>query len=255
MSSRSVTFQTTAFQTETFRSGDSLVEFVAGAVETHFGEVVPEDLILAVTSKVVSIAEGRIVPRKSPHADDKAEKHALIRAESEEFLGETLFGVALTIKHGILIPSAGIDESNSEGGGFILFPVDPYASAEKLGRALRARWKVKRLGIILTDSHTQPLRRGVTGIGLSHWGFRATKNHIGRKDLFGREVKMTHVNALDALAVAAVYVMGETDERRPVALIQGSGVEFTDATSPEEIRIPLDEDLYGHLLFRRPSGK
>jgi F420-0:gamma-glutamyl ligase len=158
--------------------------------------------------------------------------------------------VSLTIKHGILIPSAGIDESNSEEGAYILFPEDPYASAEILGSALRTRFGIRRLGIIITDSHTQPLRKGVTGIGLSHWGFRATKNYVGRKDLFGREIKMTHVNALDALAVAAVYAMGETDEQRPIAVLEGTEVEFTDATSVDEIRIPVEEDLYGHLLFK-----
>jgi uncharacterized integral membrane protein (TIGR00697 family) len=234
-------FRVVPFRTEVFSAGQDLVDFVVRSVPK---ERVREGMILAITSKIVSLAEGELVTRAA------VEKGALIRREADTFLGETLYGVALTIKHGILIPSAGIDESNSADGSFILFPKDPYASARRLHAALRERWDVKDLGILITDSHTQPLRKGVTGIGLSHWGFRATRNLVGTADLFGREMKMTHVNVLDALAVAAVYAMGEVAERRPLAIVYGSGAEFTETTARAEIEIPVEEDLYGHLLFK-----
>ncbi len=233
-------FRVVPVATEIFRSGTDLVEFVARSIPR---DLVREGIVVAITSKIVSLAEGAIVPRAG------IDKHELIRRESEVFLGETLFGVALTIKHGLLIPSAGIDESNSADGGYILFPNDPYASARRIQAALREKWGLERLGIVITDSHTQPLRKGVTGIALSHWGFKATRNLVGEKDLFGREIKMTHVNVVDALAGAAVYEMGEVSECRPLAVIYGSGAEFVETTSIEEIRISPEEDLYGHLLF------
>jgi F420-0:gamma-glutamyl ligase len=229
-----------ALQTEIFNLGGDLTEFVVRSVPGH---KVAEGMILAVTSKIVLLAERAIVPRS------ETEKGPLIRREADVFLGETLFGVALTIKHGILIPSAGIDESNSADGAFILFPKDPYASAQRLHGALQKAWNLKNLGIIITDSHTQALRKGVTGIGLSHWGFRATRDLVGTNDLFGREMKMTHVNVLDALSVATVYAMGEVAERRPLAIVYESGAEFTTSTSAAEIAISREEDLYGHLLF------
>lgn len=235
-------FRVVPIRTEVFSVGRDLAEFVVASISR---ERVSEGMVLAITSKIVSLAEGAVVARSA------TEKGPLIRREAEVFLGETLFGVALTIKHGILIPSAGIDESNSVDDAFILFPKDPYASARRLHAELRVKWGLRDLGIIITDSHTQPLRKGVTGIGLSHWGFRATRDLVGTKDLFGREMKMTHVNVLDALAVSAVYAMGEVAERRPLAVIYGSGAEFTDSTSSAEIAIPRDEDLYGHLLFPR----
>lgn len=235
-------FRVIPIRTEVFTAGQDLVDFVVASVPR---ERVAEGMILAITSKIVSLAEGAVVARS------KTEKGPLIRKEAEVFLGETLFGVALTIKHGILIPSAGIDESNSADDSYILFPKDPYASARLLHAGLLAKWGLRELGIIITDSHTQPLRKGVTGIGLSHWGFRATRDLVGTKDLFGREMKMTHVNVLDALAVSAVYAMGEVAERRPLAIVYGSGAVFTASTSSSEIAIPREEDLYGHLLFPR----
>ena len=233
-------FRVIPLRTEVFSAGEDLVDFVVRGVPR---ERVAEKMILAITSKIVSIAEGALVPR------GEIGKPELIHREAEAYLGETLYGVALTIKHGILIPSAGIDESNSVDGAFILFPKDPYASARRLHAALRKAWGLHDLGIIITDSHTQPLRKGVTGIGLAHWGFKATRDLVGESDLFGREMKMTHVNVLDALAVSAVYGMGEVAERRPLALIYGSGAEFTETSSQTEIAIPREGDLYGHLLF------
>ncbi len=155
----------------------------------------------------------------------------------------------LTIKHGLILPSAGIDESNSATDDYILYPLDPYASAKKLGEDLRARSGFNKVGVILTDSHTTSLRKGVTGVGLAHWGFRAIRSEVGREDLFGRKLKMTAVNVLDALSVAAVLTMGESSEARPIALLQYDQIEFTSSTSPDEIKIPLEEDLYGPLLL------
>jgi F420-0:gamma-glutamyl ligase len=233
-------FRVIPLRTPVFSAGEDLIDFVVRGIPR---ERISEKMILAITSKIVSIAEGALVPR------GEIGKAELIHREAETYLGETLYGVALTIKYGILIPSAGIDESNSVDGSFILFPKDPYASARKLHSALRKAWEVRDLGIIITDSHTQPLRKGVTGIGLAHWGFKATRDLVGEKDLFGREMKMTHVNVLDALAVSAVYGMGEVAERRPLALIYGSGAEFTESSSSAEITIAREDDLYGHLLF------
>src|SRR5690606_41310710 len=58
------------------------------------------------------------------------------------------------------------------------------------------------LGIIFTDSRCTPLRRGVSGIGLSHWGFKGVQNHIGRKDLFDREILMSTTNVVDCISSA-----------------------------------------------------
>jgi F420-0:gamma-glutamyl ligase len=232
-------FRVRPIRTEIFAAGDGLEDFVFRSIPK---DLVREGMILAITSKIISLAEGAVVPRAGISKGD------LIRREADAFLGETLFGVCLTIKHGILIPSAGIDESNSATGDYILFPKDPYASARKLHEGLSRRWDLKQWGIVVTDSHTQPLRKGVTGIGLAHWGFKATRDLIGSPDLFGREAKMTHVNVLDAVAGAAVYRMGEIAERCPLALVYGSRAEFTQSSSAKEIQISLEEDLYGALI-------
>lgn len=231
-------FSVLPVETEIFHCGEDLADFIFRFVPAA---AVREKMILAVTSKIVSLAEKRLAPASE-------DKKNLVRQEADLYLGDIGYGCHLTVKHHLLIPSAGIDESNSEQGDFILYPQDPFASAEKLWRELKKRWNLAQLGVLLTDSHTSPLRRGVTGVGLSYWGFRGVRNMVGTQDLFGRELKMTQLNFVDGLAASAVMLMGEGQEKRPLALLYDSDVEFSDTTTPAELLMPLKEDLYYPLL-------
>lgn len=235
-------YRVRAIRTELYRSGQDLGDFLVQNLQS----LKPRDgWIVAVTSKIVSVAEGRLVPRESISKAD------LVRRESDVYLGEIAYDCHLTIKHGLLIPSAGIDESNSERGSYILYPKAPFASAQRLHSRLCLHFSLTRLGIIITDSHTTPLRRGVTGISLAYWGIRGIASLVGHPDLFGKPLRVTNVNVVDALAGAAVFAMGEANDQRPLAVIKGVEAEFTDDMDQREVAIPIEEDLYVPILARR----
>lgn len=101
-----------------------------------------ENVIIAITSKIVSLNEGALVARTCPPGTPEArvEKINLIKKEADLYLAEPVYQVSLTVKHGNLILFAGIDESNSKGQSYILFPKNPYASAAKIGQVLRAHY-------------------------------------------------------------------------------------------------------------------
>ena len=89
---------------------------------------IPEQSILVITSKVVSIWQGRCIPSSLV-----ADKDSLIISEADKYLPrENVPGkwVMHTIKNNLFIPSSGIDESNANGH-FILWPEKPYETAEK----------------------------------------------------------------------------------------------------------------------------
>ncbi|MGE0634288.1 MAG: coenzyme F420-0:L-glutamate ligase [Pseudobdellovibrionaceae bacterium] len=227
-------------RTSVFRTGDSLSEFV---IKQLGKKKLKEKDVLAITSKIVSLSENELVPKsKYPNKVD------IVKKEADVYLGAGAFNCHLTIKHGILIPSAGIDESNADGDYYILYPKDPFASAKKLWQDLKKHYKIKKLGIILTDSHTTPLRRGVTGISLAHWGFEGVESLIGEKDIFGREMKFTHINHADAIASAAVYLMGETAERKPLCVISDLNIKFSNKDTSQDCRIEPEEDIYLPIL-------
>ncbi len=204
--------------------------------------------ILAITSKVVSLCEGRVV---SP---EEIGKSALIEAEAQYFLPRSCsrYDVALTIKRNVLIPSAGVDESNT-GGPYVMWPADAQASANLIWEYLAARFSTPEIGVIITDSSTMPLRMGVTGIAIAHAGFRALNDFVGTRDLFGRPLAMTRSNVAGGIAAAAVAVMGEAAEQTPIAIVTDLPFVSFQRRVPtaEEIAaltIEPEDDLYAPLL-------
>ena len=222
-------------QTSVFVDGDDLFAFIEQHVER-----LPESSILVVTSKIVALAENR-----TAIVMDESSKEKLIRAESELAI-HTKY-VWLTVKDGMVMASAGIDESNANGK-LILLPKDSFHSARQLRKKLQKRYGVKNLGVLITDSRTAPLRLGVTGVALGYAGFRGIRDYRGKKDIFGRKFHFSRVNVADSLAAAAVFVMGEGNEQQPLAIISGAQVEFCERVNRKELRIDIQDDMYGPIF-------
>ncbi len=201
---------------------------------------VKEGSVIAVSSKVVSLSEGRLVAKGRGVTLEK-----LVRREGERVWPSKHCWLAL--KDGLLIPKAGIDESNAFGG-YILWPKDVFKSAMRLHTVLKRHYRVKRLGVLITDSWTMPLRHGVVGIALGYYGFAGQRNYIGRKDLMGRRLRMTKVSAADCLASAAVLAMGEGNERTPVAVIEDALVTFNTRNERGKLKIHPRNDVYKPVL-------
>jgi F420-0:gamma-glutamyl ligase len=205
----------------------------------------PDRAIVAVASKVVSLCENRLVT-------DDASKLDLIARESDLYLAAPNdYGFHFTIRHGTLIPAAGIDQSNV-GGGYLLWPEDPQASADALRRHLDERFG-HPVGVVITDSTCTPLRRGTIGVCLAHSGFRAINNYVGTPDLFGRTLNVSSSNVAAGIAAAAVVAMGEGTEQTPLCVVDDLPfVEFQrrDPTPAElaALVIPPAEDLFAPFL-------
>ena len=143
--------------------------------------------------------------------------------------------------------AAGIDESNAQGK-LVLLPKDSFVAAAKLHKVLLKKYKIKNLGILITDSRVLPLRAGVVGVALGYAGFKGIKDYRGQADIFGRVLKMTKVDIADSLATAAVLLMGEGNEQKPLAIIEDMPVEFLNKVNRKELIISLEDDLYAPLF-------
>lgn len=238
-----------AVKTHIIQTGESLTTILDRYIIT-----LDEKTIVAITSKVISLCQGRVVAKKAIQSKD-----ALIKQEADAFLEEeesNPYGLYLTIKENRLIPSAGIDESNGDDA-YILYPKDIQKTAALLWNHLKTKHNLEQVGIIITDSHTTPLKRGVTGICLGWCGFDPLYSYIGKEDLHHRLLRTTYINNLDALAASAVFVMGEGSEQTPFATIQNAPkIEFMKTLPTAEIEaminIPIEEDIYAPLLRKAP---
>ncbi len=203
--------------------------------------------IVLITSKVVSIHQGRCVP-----VAQVLDKNALIIKEAEQYIPiaktSNPWGVILTIKQHTLIPTSGIDESNANGH-YILWPRKINETAREIGQHLRKKYRVKKLGVIITDSHTVPMRWGTIGVSIGFWGFNPLKDYRGAKDIFGRKLKFTQANIPDALSALAVMLMGEGNERVPIVIARNvPGIRFSPRSYYRSFVINPTMDLYAPLL-------
>ena len=201
--------------------------------------------VLFITSKILAIHQGRcvkIVPG--------VEKEYLIRRESERYARSHLRSwknLFLTIKEHTLIANAGIDESNANGY-YVLWPKRSSALAKEICHYLRKKNGLKKLAVIVTDSHIIPLRHGVLGISIGFYGMEPLHDYRGKPDIFGRILKHTTTNIVDALSTMAVLLMGEGNERTPMVLLRGAKfVIFTDIDTHRKSVVAPRNDLYAPL--------
>lgn len=218
-----------------------------------------EKSVAVISSKVVAICEGRCVLQDEYDGDKEelAKKEADLYLSKQEFIPTHSW--MHTIKNGILIASAGIDKSNSKNY-FVLWPKDPEKSAEEIYQKIEKKTGLKEFGVVITDSHTIPFRRGLTGLCIAYFGFEPLIDERGEPDIFGHPLAVAQRNVPDSLAVAGVFLMGEAGEQTPVAIISDIPViKFIDKKyKPKDefsvYEIPISEDIYG-IFFNAPKWK
>jgi F420-0:gamma-glutamyl ligase len=228
------------------------------------GRPMPERAVVAVSSKVVAIGEGRcvLIPEGASEEERKECKHALARSEADLYLQPdpaSPHGRAFTVTHGAFVgvANAGIDESNGNGY-FILWPKDPMRSAEEIRAHLRKRHAVEELGVIITDSTSVPMRNGVMGVTIGYSGFRAQYDYRGKPDIFGRLLKFERLNVADSLATAATLAMGEGNGCTPFVLIEDiPNITFAETESDDPLlalSVSMENDLFAPF-FKNASWR
>jgi coenzyme F420-0:L-glutamate ligase/coenzyme F420-1:gamma-L-glutamate ligase len=173
--------------------------------------------ILAVTSKIISKAEGRAVAAADR---DQAITDETVRvvATREHPLGVTRI---VENRQGLVMAAAGVDASNAPDGVVLLLPADPDESARSLCAALRERAGL-RLGVLITDTAGRPWREGQTDIAIGAAGIAVLDDLRGTTDAGGRRLDATIVAVADEIAGAADLVKGKTSGN-PVAVVRGLG--------------------------------
>lgn len=193
-----------------------------------------DDDVVAVTQKIVSKAEGRLVSGRDRDDVVADETVRIVARRGDLVIAETA--------HGLICANAGVDASNVEDGTLSLLPVDPDASAERLRRGLHDRLGID-LGVVITDTFGRPWRQGVINVAIGCAGLPAVVDLRGRTDHHGRPLEATIIALADEVAAATGLVMAK-DARIPVALVRGiDRMDAPDGVGTDLIR-PADEDLF-----------
>jgi coenzyme F420-0:L-glutamate ligase/coenzyme F420-1:gamma-L-glutamate ligase len=220
------------------RPGDDLARLIGDAA----GDLQDGD-ILAVTSKIVSKAEGRIVAA--------ADREAAITAETVRVVATRGHTRIVQNEWGQVMAAAGVDASNTADGTVLLLPADPDASARALCERLRERFGI-RLGVIITDTFGRPWREGQTDVAIGAAGMRVLDDLRGTRDTAGHELVVTQPAVGDEIAAAADLVKGKANGT-PVAVLRGLGRYVTDEVDAHGAQ-PLIRDA-AHDMFRVGSDE
>ncbi len=203
--------------------------------------------VLFIASKILAIHQGRCVK----NLNIKNQKSKLVKQEADFSLpGNKIAGsdIILTIKDHTLIPSAGIDESNGNNY-LILWPKNSNKVAKEIYQYLKKKNRLKKLAVVITDSHTTPLRWGTQGISIGFWGLNPLYDYRGKKDIFGRKIKYTQSNIVDSLSAMAVLLMGEGAEKTPLVILRGAKfIKFSGKNFYKSFVIDPKKDLYAPIL-------
>jgi len=216
-----------------------------------------DDDILIVSSKVVSLAEGRYVDLESVPVSDRAERiadvtgidprevelivrestvlgaipvadisvgvdrletHAADPESADEAL-ETLPSLLVTSWKGRLCTNAGIDLSNTPGETATLLPADPNASARRIRETIWDRTGME-VAVVIADSEVSH-RGGSVDVAIGCAGIDPIDSNFGAADLFGNP-KLGGVDLIaDELAAASALLSGQAAERTPIVVARG----------------------------------
>ncbi|HVO59809.1 MAG TPA: coenzyme F420-0:L-glutamate ligase [Terriglobales bacterium] len=209
--------------------------------------------ILVVKHKIISKAEGQLIELSTirPSASSRAwaRRYGLDARVTELALSQSRRvvrrkrGVLITeTRHGFICANSGVDVSNVNGGRHaLLLPEDPDASAEKLHRELKRKFKI-RVPVIISDSFGRPWREGLTEVAIGVAGMKAMHDYRGRRDPHGYPLRVSVDAVADELACAAGLVCGKLS-RTPACIIRGFEYQSGRGRARDLIR-PAFNDLF-----------
>ena len=212
--------------------------------------------IIAITHTAVAKAEGLKIPlsQVNPTHKEKAialllrreydprvialavrEAREIVRIDRGHLITSTYFGHVTA--------NTGVDLSNVDGGNSaVILPRDPDEIAEKY------RMRFKELGVtvavIIMDSSGRPLRRGEVNIAIGVAGMSSIKDLRGKRDLYGRILKVKKIAVADEIAASAELVTGSCSEGIPAAIIRGVSFDPIDTPTGSLLVRDPQEDLF-----------
>ncbi len=218
--------------------GDDLPALLLTSLESA-GLALANGDVVVITHKVVSKAEGAVVPLTSD--DEDTAYRRVVLDESVEILRRRGDLVSARTRHGFICANAGVDRSNAAPGTAVLLPRDPDRSAHGIRMALEAA-SGSSIVVIVSDTFGRPWRRGLVDVAIGLSGIAALLDLRGTTDAVGRELAVTEIAIVDEIAAAADLVMGKADAV-PAALLRGLNLEPGSGRATDLVRSAA-EDLF-----------
>ena len=194
--------------------------------------------MLVVTSKVISKAEGRLIPA-GPNRE--ATRLQAVDDETIRVVARRGTTTIAETRHGLIMAAAGVDGSNVQADEIALLPLDPDASARTLRTDLK-RLTGLDLAVVVSDTMGRAWRVGQTDQAIGVAGISPVRDARGTTDSHGHLLEVTEIAVADELASAAELVKGKADG---VAAAVVRGLAYDDDGRPATaLTRPSADDMF-----------
>ena len=227
--------------------GDKLVDLLLSSkFKIQDGDIV------VISQKIISKQEGRIVNLSSvipsilsvgigSEYDKDPKLVEVILSESKRILRMENGILIVETNNGFVCANAGVDESNVPDGYAILLPKDPDLSATKIHKEILDKTGIN-VAVLISDTFGRPFRIGQTDCAIGVAGMDSILDYQGKKDDFGKTLRITAIAVADEICSAAELVMGKT-LRCPIAILRNYKFSNSEGTVKTMLR-PDAEDLF-----------
>ena len=235
------------------KKGDDLGKLIVDRLVNQGDELQNGD-IAVVSQKIVSKAEGRMIPlsKVSPSTFAKTiaretgkdprqvevvlrESKKIIRMRGGHLITET--------NQGFICANSGVDQSNvgTAPDSVTLLPHDSDASADRIRKTIHSLTG-KSVPVIITDTFGRAWRIGQVNFAIGISGMKSIRDYRGTRDMYRRTLQVTEIAVADELASAAELVMNKAD-KVPVAIVRGYKAPKGQGRIKDLIR-PEEFDLF-----------
>jgi len=227
--------------------GDKLVDLLLSSkFKIQDGDIV------VISQKIISKQEGRVVNLSSvipsilsvgigSEYDKDPKLVEVILSESKRILRMENGILIVETNNGFVCANAGVDESNVPDGYAILLPKDPDISATKIHKEILEKTGIN-VAVLISDTFGRPFRIGQTDCAIGVAGMDSILDYQGKKDDFGKTLRITAIAVADEICSAAELVMGKT-LRCPIAILRNYKFSNSEGTVKTMLR-PDAEDLF-----------
>jgi len=208
--------------------------------------------ILVLSQKIVSKQEGRIVNISlvipsilalgiGSEYEKDPKLIEIILSETKRIVRMGHGILIVETKNGLICANAGVDESNVGNGYATLLPSNPDKSARNLRDEIFKKTK-KNVAVLISDTFGRPFRMGQIDCAIGVSGIDSIIDFQGKKDTFGKILRITAIAIADELCSASELVKGKTLQN-PAAIIRNYKFTANEGTMKSLLR-PDDEDLF-----------
>lgn len=234
------------------RRGDDLVNIVIREAKKSGFNIRNRDIVI-LSHTVVSKALGLMVRVNDvkPSAvaisiANKLKRDAglveVILREAEEIVRVEEGKLITLAKTGLVSANSQVDRSNVGSDEWVVTaPRKPDTVAKKIRKEFKARGY--DVAVILTDTLGRPFRIGEVNFAMGCSGISPINDLRGKRDLFGRVLRVKRIAVVDELAAASELVTGSSSEGIIGAIVRGYEFKVGDVGATK-LRRPIDKDLF-----------